>query len=112
VFCSSCLKSAIKDEPAYEILKNILDFVRKKVCRNNNNKNAENGEIIEYCDCGLLLEYVVIPFYLFITHKVAKNTQTKTQNLINCHNVLIETQHTGLQPTRCYEIGKSIKTNG
>ena len=88
MFCSSCLKSAIKDEPAYEILKNILDFVRKKVCRNNNNKNAENGEMIEYCDCGLLLEYVVIPFYLFITHKVAKNTDknTKPDKLPQCAN--------------------------
>ena len=37
--------------------------------------------------------------YLFITHKAAK-TQTNTQNLIHCHNLLIETQHVGLQPTR------------
>jgi len=77
VFCSSCLKSGIKDEPAYEILKNILDFVRKKVCRNNNNKNAENGEIIVYCDCSLLLEYAVIPFYLFFYAQSGKKHTDK-----------------------------------
>jgi len=39
--------------------------------------------------------------HLFITtHEAAKeHTQTNTANLIDCHNLLLETQHTGLQPT-------------
>ena len=53
-----------------------------------------------FCECAIvglrttIYLYYNIFIYLLITHQAAK-TRTDTQNLIHCHNLLIEIQHIG-----------------